>query len=121
VILLRVPILRAFGGREAVAAGTVFSLGVIGKVVSGIFFWNDSLLYAAGRARLVRQIYLPCVAGMVLLCLILAKEIGANGAAAAVLVSAVLANVGLALAARPVLASSERGEVHAEQRAALRG
>jgi O-antigen/teichoic acid export membrane protein len=120
-ILLRVPVLEAFGGKEAAAAATVFTLGVIGRVVNGIFFWNDSLLYAAGRARLVRQIYLPSVGVMVVLCLILSKSSGANGAALAVLVSAVLANLGLALAARPVLASGERSELRSETPAAMRG
>jgi O-antigen/teichoic acid export membrane protein len=120
-ILLRVPILHAFGGKEAAAAATVFSLGVIGKVVNGVFFWNDSLLYAAGRARLVRQIYLPSVAVMLVLCLVLAKDFGANGAAVGVLVSAVLANVGLALAARPVLTSGETAELRQKTPAPVRG
>jgi O-antigen/teichoic acid export membrane protein len=120
-ILLRVPILEIVGGKEAAAATTVFSLGVIGKVVNGIFFWNDSLLYAAGRARLVRQVYLPAVGVMVVLCLILSRDMGANGAAVAVLVSAVLANVGLALAARSVLAGGERPELRPETPAPMRG
>jgi O-antigen/teichoic acid export membrane protein len=121
VILLRLPILHAFGGTSAAAAATVFSLGVIGKIVNGVFFWNDSLLYAAGRARLVRQIYLPSVAVMVILCLALVKDYGANGAAVGVLVSAVLANVGLALAARPVLAGGETAALRQKTPAPLRG
>lgn len=120
-ILLRVPILRAFGGREAAAAATVFSLGVIARVVNGVFFWNDSLLYAAGRARLVRQIYLPSVAIMLVLCLVLVEDFGANGAAVGVLVSAVLANIGFALAARPVLASGETDEFRRKTPAPMRG
>jgi O-antigen/teichoic acid export membrane protein len=120
-ILLRIPILRAFGGAEATAAATVFSLGVIAKVVNGVFFWNDSLLYAAGRARLVRQIYLPSVAVMLVLCIMLAKDFGANGAAVGVLVSAVLANVGFALAAGPVLASGETAELRRKTPAPMRG
>jgi O-antigen/teichoic acid export membrane protein len=120
-IFLRVPILHAFGGRGAAAAATVFTLGVIGKIVNGMFFWNDSLLYAAGRARLVRQIYLPSVGVMLLLCVFLSRNIGANGAAVAVLVSAVAANVGLALAARPVLTSGEASELPRDTPAPIRG
>jgi O-antigen/teichoic acid export membrane protein len=120
-ILLRVPLLHIFGGKGAAAAATVFTLCVIGKVVNGIFFWNDSLLYAAGRARLVRQIYLPSVGVMLVLCLLLARHFGANGAAVAFLASAVAANVGLALAARPVLTSGETSELRRDTPAPIRG
>ena len=120
-ILLRFPILHAFGGKEAGAAAMVFTLGVIRTAVNGVFFWNDPLLYAAGRARLVRQIYLPSVGVMLVLCLVLTRNMGANGAAISVLISGVLANVGLVLAAMAVLASSDKAEVPPETAASVRG
>jgi O-antigen/teichoic acid export membrane protein len=103
-ILLREPLLRLLGGGEATAAATVFVLCILAQLVNGTVFWNDSLLYAAGRAGLVSKIYLPSVALMLGLVLVLGHVWGANGVAVAVLVTSCVTNLGYTVAALRVLA-----------------
>jgi O-antigen/teichoic acid export membrane protein len=99
VVVFRRPILELFGGHAATAAGTVLSLAVASQVVNGILFWNDSVLLAAGRAKLAMSLYLPAVMVMLALVLVLGERYGAEGAAGAVLASALLTNVGLTFSA----------------------
>ncbi len=110
VIGFREPILRIFGGDQATAAATVFVLCVVAQVVNGILFWNDSVLYASGRAGLVTKVFLPSVAVMLVLVVVLGREWGANGAAVAVLVTALLNNCGLTLGALRVFRHEQRAQ-----------
>jgi O-antigen/teichoic acid export membrane protein len=106
VIAFRVEVLKLFGGGQATAAASVFALCVVAQVVNGILFWNDSLLYSSGRARLVTTIFLPAVALMLALVVILGRQWGANGAAVALLASGVVGNVALAAAALRVISEA---------------
>jgi O-antigen/teichoic acid export membrane protein len=99
VILFREPLLSFFGGSGAAQAGTAFVLVAIAQVVNGVLFWNGPYLYASHRARVVTAIYLPSVALMLVLVFVLTRTSGADGAAVAVLVTAVLNNVLLTIAA----------------------
>ncbi len=110
VIGFREPILRIFGGDQAAAAATVFVLCVVAQVVNGILFWNDSVLYASGRAGLVTKVFLPSVAVMLVLVVVLGREWGANGAAVAVLVTTLLNNCGLTLGALRVFRHEQRAQ-----------
>jgi O-antigen/teichoic acid export membrane protein len=103
VIGLRTDLLRLVGGEEAALASTVLTLGVIAQLITGTLFWNDSVLYAAGRAGDVTRIYLPSVAFAIALVIVLGREWGANGAAVALLIGTILSNAGLTAAALRVL------------------
>ena len=102
-VVFRTPLLELFGGADAAAAGGVFVLGVAAQVVNGTVFWNDALLYSAGRAAVVAKVLLPSVAALLLLTVVLGQTWGAEGAAAALLVSTVMTSAGLTLAAVRVL------------------
>ena len=102
-IAFREPLLELVGGDKATAATLVFTLGVLGQVVNGVFFWNDSLLFASGRAYLVTRIFLPNVTMLVALAVPLANAWGANGVAVSVFMFGVTTNIGLTIAAVSVI------------------
>ena len=107
-ILLRHPLLTLFGGHQAARAGTVFALLAAAQVVGGILFWNIQLLYAARRVRVVTLINLPCIALTLGLVLGFAYAWGADGTAAAMLLSALLLNTLQTVAALRALREEER-------------
>ena len=110
-VLFSGTLLEIFGGEDARAATTVFTLAVAAQVVNGTVFWNDAMLYTAGRASAVTKIFLPSVVVLLALTIVLGERWGANGAAVAVLVSSLLTNVGLTIAAARLL--RQRGPVRA--------
>jgi O-antigen/teichoic acid export membrane protein len=109
-IALREPILELVGGDKATAATLVFTLGVLGQIVNGVFFWNDSLLFASGRAHLVTKVFLPSVTMLLILAVPLGQTWGANGVAASVFAFGIVTNVGLTIAASQVIRSAEESE-----------
>jgi O-antigen/teichoic acid export membrane protein len=88
----RQPILELLGGSSASAAATVLVLVGIGQAVNGALFWNIGLLYAAGLSNRVAMIAMVSVALQIGLLVPLVALFGANGAAAALLVSLVVTN-----------------------------
>jgi O-antigen/teichoic acid export membrane protein len=108
-ISLRTQILVVFGGAAAGAAGTIFALGAIAKAINGITFWNDSLLYAANRAKLATAVFLPSTILLLVLVWVLSSSWGATGAGVAVLVSTVVSNLGLSVAALWVVHTGPEG------------
>jgi O-antigen/teichoic acid export membrane protein len=94
-ILLREPVLRIVGGREAVAAGTVLILSVLARVVNGTLFWNSPLLYALKRAASASRVFIGCSLVFVPVLLVFIDRWGAAGAAGALLVWSLVVNAGL--------------------------
>jgi O-antigen/teichoic acid export membrane protein len=93
LILLREPILRVIGGDAAASkAGTVLILVGIAQLVNGAVFWNVGLLFAAHRAGSVSLIAVGSALIQVAFLVPLVISYGANGAAAALLISMLLSN-----------------------------
>jgi O-antigen/teichoic acid export membrane protein len=93
LVILREPALRLLGGAEAVAGAPVLVWVGIGYAVSGILFWNVSLLFAARRSGLVSLIALSSAAVQIALLVPLTIAFEATGAAAAMCASLVASNL----------------------------
>jgi O-antigen/teichoic acid export membrane protein len=98
-VLLREPLLRIFGGEEALAAGTVLALSVLARVVNGTLFWNSPLLYALKRAATASRVFVGASVVFVPLLVVFVDRWGANGAAGALLFWSVAVNAGLTIGA----------------------
>jgi O-antigen/teichoic acid export membrane protein len=98
-ILFRDPLLRLFGGQEALAAAPVLVLGVVSRVVNGALFWNSPLLYALKRAGTASVVFVGASLAFVPLLVLSIDRWGATGAAAALLLWSVIVNAGLSVAA----------------------
>lgn len=115
VIVFSSPILRIIGGSQATAATPVLVLIGTGNAVSAVLFWNASLLFAAGRARLVAWISVATAVLQVGLLIILAPAFGATGAAVATCISLILFNLLSAYIGAGVLRRT-RSEARGEDR-----
>lgn len=93
LIVFASPILRLIGGAEATEAVPVLVLVGVGYAVSGILFWNTSLLFAAGRSRTVSLVAVASAILQIGLVVPLAAAWGATGAAMALSVSLVVSNL----------------------------
>jgi O-antigen/teichoic acid export membrane protein len=93
LVIFRSPVLRLIGGSDAVAAAPVLVLVGAGYAVSGIFFWNTSLLFAAGRSGIVSLVALSSAVIQVVLLVPLTIAFEATGAALALCVSLVVSNL----------------------------
>ena len=98
-IAFRDPLLRIFGGEEAVAAAPVLVLAVLGRVVNGTLFWNSPLLYALKRAKAASAVFVVTSVLFTPLLIVCADRWGATGMAAALLFWTVAVNAGLSVAA----------------------
>jgi O-antigen/teichoic acid export membrane protein len=98
-ILFRDPLLRLFGGEDALAAAPVLVLAVLGRVVNSALFWNSPLLYALKRAGTASAIFVALSVVSTPAFIVATYEWGATGTAAALLLWTVSVNVGLSLAA----------------------
>jgi O-antigen/teichoic acid export membrane protein len=109
LITLRDPIISAFAGKEAEAAGTVFAIAVGAQAVNGALFWNAPLLFAAGRARTATAIFVPLMVALVPTLVAVVRPWGAEGAAAALFVTLVIANACFTAAALKLIFREESG------------
>jgi O-antigen/teichoic acid export membrane protein len=87
------PILRFLGGPEATDAVPVLVLVGAGYTVSGILFWNTSLLFVAGRSRTVSIVAVASAIIQIGLLVSLAAEWEATGAAVALSASLIASNL----------------------------
>lgn len=98
-VLFRDPLLRLFGGQEALIAAPVVVLGVLARIVNGALFWNSPLLYALKRAGTASAIFVGASVAFVPVLVASIDRWGANGAAGALLFWNVVVNTGLSIAA----------------------
>jgi O-antigen/teichoic acid export membrane protein len=106
VILFGEPLLEAIGGPKAASGEVVLALAIVAQTINGALFWNDSLLYAVGRARVAARGYLVSVIACLPVLAGLASVWGANGAAVAILLSTLMSNTWLTLGAVRFMASA---------------
>jgi O-antigen/teichoic acid export membrane protein len=98
-IVFRDPLLRLFGGQEALAAAPVLVLGVLARIVNGALFWNSPLLYALKRAGTASTVFVGASVPFIPVLILCIDRWGATGAAAALLFWSVVVNAGLSVAA----------------------
>lgn len=98
-IVFRDPLLRLFGGEEALAAAPVLVLAVVGRIVNSTLFWNSPLLYALKRAGTASAVFVGTSVVFTPVLVICTYSWGATGTAAALLFWTVAANAGLSIAA----------------------
>jgi O-antigen/teichoic acid export membrane protein len=103
LVLLREPTLRLLGGNGAAKAGTVLVLLAAAQAVNGVLFWNVGLLFAAGRSRVISLISLLGAGLQAVLLIPLVIVFEASGAAAALFVTMVGANIAATVLAIQVL------------------
>jgi O-antigen/teichoic acid export membrane protein len=98
-IVLRDPLLRLFGGEEALAAAPVLVLAVIGRIINSALFWNSPLLYALKRAGTASAVFVGTSVVFTPTLVICTDRWGATGTAAAILFWSAALNAGLSVAA----------------------
>ncbi len=98
-IFFRDPLLRLFGGEEALAAAPILVLAVLGRVVNGTLFWNSPLLYGLKRAGTASVVYVATCVVFSPALIVCTYQWGATGTAAALLFWTVSVNAGLSFAA----------------------
>ena len=92
VVVFREPILRVLGGEAALAGGGVLVASAVAWAIDGALFWNASLLFADGRARVVAWIAGATAATQIAALVPLTLALGPTGTALAFLVSVAVAN-----------------------------
>jgi O-antigen/teichoic acid export membrane protein len=92
LILLRTPVLHLLGGSAAGSADLVLIIATIGFTVNTALFWNEGVLYAAGRVSDVAKLSLVTAIVQVGLLVPLVQVLEATGAALALASSLLFAN-----------------------------
>jgi O-antigen/teichoic acid export membrane protein len=112
LFLFREPVLRLAGGAGAELATTVLALALLTQIAGGFSFWNRPLLLAMHQARIASEMYLLGALLLGVLCVALVPHWASNGAAAAILITAVVSNTALCLRSLSMLsdlAESDEG------------
>jgi O-antigen/teichoic acid export membrane protein len=118
LVALRSQVLNAIGGADARSATTVLIVVAIGYAVSGILFWNTSLLFASGRSKAVSAVAVASGGLQVALLVPLTAAYGAAGAAAALCASLVVSNLVAAVLGIRALSGAEEALLPTASRAA---
>jgi O-antigen/teichoic acid export membrane protein len=87
--------LTILGGTEATAAASVLLFGAIAQAVNGVFFWNDLVAFAAGRAGSVARVAVATMLVQVALLAPLVSALDAEGGALAFMVTTLIANLAI--------------------------
>lgn len=93
IVIFREPLLRIFGGVEAVDAAPVLIIVAAAQALNGALFWNAGVLFAAGRSRSVSVVAVGGAIVQLALLVPLVRAYEEIGAAVALCTSVAVANI----------------------------